>query len=44
MVHSVPVVVGSNQRPTGEAGLAIFKWVGSDVLNPAAFRLLQVAA
>ena len=44
MVHSVPVVVGSNQRPTGEGGVAVFKWTGSDVLNAAAFRLLQVAA
>ena len=44
MVQSIPVVVGSNQRPTGEGGLAVLKWTGSDVLNAAAFRLLQVAA
>ena len=44
MVQSIPVVVGANQRPTGEQGWAWFKWVGADVLNADAFRLLQVTS
>ncbi|MDH3704460.1 MAG: phage major capsid protein [Acidimicrobiia bacterium] len=39
----VPTVVGGNGRPTGQRGIAVFRWTGSDVLNADAFRLLQVA-
>ena len=41
-VQYVPVVVGSNQRPTGQAGWLGYWRVGAEVANPAAFRLLQL--
>jgi len=37
-----PIVKGSNQRPTGQAGWFAFWRVGADVVDPAAFRLLQL--
>jgi len=37
-----PLVIGSNRRPTGEAGWAAFWRVGADVTNSDAFRLLQL--
>lgn len=37
-----PMVKGSNQRPTGQAGWFAFWRVGSDVVDPDAFRLLQL--
>lgn len=38
----VPVVIGANQRPTGQAGWIGYWRVGAEVANPAAFRLLQL--
>lgn len=38
----IPVVVGSNQRPTGQAGWLGYWRVGAEVANPAGFRLLQL--
>lgn len=37
-----PMVKGSNQRPTGQGGWYAFWRVGADVVDPAAFRLLQL--
>jgi HK97 family phage major capsid protein len=37
-----PMVLGSNRRPTGEIGWAMWYRVGSDVVNADAFRLLRV--
>lgn len=37
-----PIVVGSNQRPTGQSGWFAFWRTGSDVTNVNAFRLLQL--
>ena len=37
-----PIVVGANQRPTGQAGWFAFWRVGSKAVNPNAFRLLQL--
>lgn len=37
-----PLVKGSNGRPTGEAGWFAYWRVGADVVNPDAFRLLNV--
>ncbi|REE62129.1 HK97 family phage major capsid protein [Streptomyces sp. 3212.3] len=36
-----PLVKGANGRPTGEAGWFAYWRVGSDVVNPDAFRLLN---
>lgn len=37
-----PLVMGANNRPTGEVGWAAFWRVGSDVLDANAFRMLRV--
>lgn len=37
-----PLVVGSNQRPTGQAGWFAFKRVGADVITSNAFKLLKL--
>lgn len=37
-----PLVVGTNQRPTGQAGWFGFWRVGAEVADPGAFRLLQL--
>ena len=37
-----PLVVGSNQRPTGQAGWFAFKRCGADVITSNAFKLLKV--
>ncbi|MGR6526230.1 phage major capsid protein [Rhodococcus erythropolis] len=42
-VELVPHLMGANGRPTGERGLYMHRRVGSDVVNPAAFKLLNVA-
>ena len=42
-VELVPHVMGANGRPTGERGLYMHRRVGGDVVNPNAFRLLNVA-
>jgi HK97 family phage major capsid protein len=39
-VEFVPVVMGPNGRPLGKRGWAAHLRVGSDVVNPGAFRLL----
>ena len=39
-----PLVKGANGRPTGEAGWFCYWRVGSDVVNPDAFRLLNIKA
>ncbi|MCQ4127937.1 phage major capsid protein [Rhodococcus erythropolis] len=41
-VELVPHLMGANGRPTGERGLYMFRRVGSDVVNPAAFKLLRI--
>jgi len=41
-VQYVPVVVGANQRPTGQAGWIGYWRVGAEVADPNAFRLLQL--
>lgn len=41
-VQYVPVVIGANQRPTGQAGWMGYWRVGAEVANPNAFRLLQL--
>jgi HK97 family phage major capsid protein len=38
----VPVVVGANQRPTGQAGWFAFWRTGAKVVDPNAFRLLKL--
>lgn len=42
-VELVPHVFGANGRPTGERGLYMHRRVGGDIVNPNAFRLLNVA-
>jgi HK97 family phage major capsid protein len=37
-----PLVIGTNRRPSGEVGWFAFWRVGAAVINPDAFRLLQV--
>ena len=37
-----PLVVGSNQRPTGQAGWFAFKRVGADVITSNAFKTLKL--
>lgn len=37
-----PIVVGSNQRPTGQSGWFAFWRTGSDVTNANAFRVLKL--
>lgn len=37
-----PLVIGSNQRPTGQAGWYARKRVGADVITSNAFRLLRL--
>ena len=37
-----PIVKGTNGRPTGQGGWFSFWRVGSDVVDPSAFRLLQL--
>lgn len=37
-----PLVIGSNQRPTGQAGWFAFKRVGADVITSNAFKLLKL--
>ncbi len=37
-----PLVIGSNQRPTGQAGWFAFKRTGADVLTSNAFKLLRL--
>jgi HK97 family phage major capsid protein len=37
-----PIVKGSNGRPTGQGGWFAFWRVGADVVDPSAFRLLQL--
>jgi HK97 family phage major capsid protein len=37
-----PMVKGSNQRPTGQAGWYAFWRVGADVVDPTAFKLLTL--
>lgn len=37
-----PIVKGTNGRPTGQGGWFAFWRVGADVVDPAAFRLLQL--
>jgi HK97 family phage major capsid protein len=39
-----PLVVGANQRPTGEAGWFAMWRTGADSVNPDAFRILQLNA
>lgn len=39
-----PLVKGASGRPTGEAGWFCYWRVGSDVVNPDAFRLLNIKA
>ncbi len=41
-VQYLPVVVGANQRPTGQAGWIGYWRVGAEVADPDAFRLLQL--
>lgn len=41
-IQYVPVVIGANQRPTGQAGWMGYWRVGAEVANPNAFRLLQL--
>lgn len=43
-VQFEPLVKGANQRPTGEVGWFAHWRVGAGVLDPGAFRLLQVAS
>jgi len=38
----VPVVVGANQRPTGQSGWFAFWRTGAKVVDPNAFRLLRL--
>lgn len=42
-VELVPHLMGVNGRPTGERGLYMYRRVGSNVVNPAAFKLLNIA-
>lgn len=37
-----PIVVGANQRPTGESGWVSFWRVGADVVSSSSFRLLRL--
>jgi HK97 family phage major capsid protein len=37
-----PMVKGSNQRPTGQAGWFAFWRTGADVLSSSAFKVLRV--
>lgn len=37
-----PLVIGANQRPTGQAGWFAFKRTGADVLTSNAFKVLQL--
>lgn len=39
-VEFIPMLMGSNNRPTGERGWFAWSRVGGDVVNPAGFRLL----
>ncbi|MDI9943260.1 phage major capsid protein [Rhodococcus sp. IEGM 1302] len=41
-VELVPQVFGPNRRPTGQRGLLLHRRIGSDVVNPAAFKLLRI--
>jgi HK97 family phage major capsid protein len=40
MVEFIPMLMGSNNRPTGQRGWFAWARVGGDVVNPAGFRLL----
>jgi HK97 family phage major capsid protein len=39
----VPHIFGANRRPTGQRGALLWFRTGSDVVNPNAFRLLNIA-
>lgn len=41
-IEFLPHLVGSNRRPTGQRGWFAYYRVGSDCVNPNAFRLLDV--
>jgi HK97 family phage major capsid protein len=41
-IEYIPHVMGANGRPTGERGFYAYYRTGSDVVNTAAFRLLNV--
>jgi len=41
-IELIPHLFGANRRPTGSRGFYLFGRVGSDVLVPQAFRLLNV--
>jgi HK97 family phage major capsid protein len=40
-VEFIPMLMGSNNRPTGERGWFAWARVGANVVNPAGFRLLR---
>lgn len=42
-VEFVPHLFGANQRPTGQRGWYAYYRVGSDVVDPGAFKLLNIA-
>ncbi len=41
-VEFIPHLVGANRRPTGQRGWFAYYRIGSDVVNPNGFRLLNV--
>lgn len=41
-IELIPYLVGANRRPTGQRGVWLWGRYGSDVVVPAAFRLLNV--
>ncbi|ORW21025.1 capsid protein [Mycobacterium palustre] len=41
-IEFIPHLVGSSRRPTGQRGWFAYYRVGSDVVNPNAFRLLNI--
>lgn len=43
-IELIPNLVGSNRRPTGQRGLFMWFRTGSDSVNDAAFRMLDVAS
>jgi predicted phage gp36 major capsid-like protein len=40
----IPNIVGTNQRPTGQRDAMLWFRTGSDSVNDAAFRMLDVAS
>lgn len=42
-VEFIPHLFGNNNRPTGQRGWYAYYRVGADVVNPAAFKLLNIA-